>query len=70
MLGYPKLSKVPTVFRSFTGLDVNEFDSVCAKVEEVYPSTEGRRLSRKDRQREVGAGHRSSSLSGTGCSCS
>ena len=57
MMGYTKLSRIPSVFRSFTGLEVNEFDSVCSKVEEVYPSTEERRLSRGDRQREIGAGH-------------
>jgi len=57
MLTYAKLSKIPSVFRSFTGLDVKEFDSVFSKVEEAYPSTEERRLFRKDRQREVGAGH-------------
>ena len=57
MMGYTKLSRTPSVFRSFTGLDVKEFDSVYAKVEGVYPSTEERRLSREDRQREIGAGH-------------
>jgi hypothetical protein len=57
MLCYAKLSKIPSVFRSFTGLRVNEFDSVLSAVEEVYPSIEERRLSKDERQREIGAGH-------------
>lgn len=57
MLSYPRLSKIPSVFRSFTGLEVSEFDSVYSEVEEVYPSAEEKRLSRKNRQREIGAGH-------------
>ena len=57
MLSYRRLSKTPSVFRSFTGLEVNEFDSILEKVEESYPSLEERRLSRKERKREIGAGH-------------
>jgi len=57
MLGYGRLSRIPSVFRSFTGLDVSEFDSVYSEVERTYSSFEEMRLSRKDRQREMGAGH-------------
>jgi hypothetical protein len=57
MLGYAKLSRSPSIFRSFTGLDVPEFDSVYSNVERAYASFEERRLSRSDRQREIGAGH-------------
>ena len=57
MLSYTKLSRNPSIFRSFTGLEVDEFDSLHSKVDEVHPSFEERRLSRKDRKREVGAGH-------------
>ncbi len=57
MLSYTKLSGSPSIFRSFTGLEVDEFDSLHLKVDEVHPSFEERRLSRKDRKREVGAGH-------------
>ncbi len=57
MLGYSRLSKTPSIFRSFTGLEVSEFDSLYAKVEDAYSSYEEKRLSRrKDRKREVGAG--------------
>jgi hypothetical protein len=57
MLGYAKLSRSPSIFRSFVGLDVSEFDSVYAEVERVYSSFEEKRLSRRKRQREIGAGH-------------
>ena len=56
MLSYRRLSKTPSVFRSFTGLEVNEFDSILERVEGSYPSLEEKRLSRKERKREIGAG--------------
>jgi hypothetical protein len=60
MLSYTKLSKSPSIFRSFTGLEVNEFDSLYSKVDRAYGSSEERRLSsssRKARKRKIGAGH-------------
>src|SRR2546428_13846879 len=57
MLGYTKLSRIPLIFRSFTGLEVNEFDSVYSSVERMYSSFEEKRLSREKRKREIGAGH-------------
>jgi hypothetical protein len=57
MLSLAKLSERPSIFRSFTGLEVDEFDSLYSKVDGVHPSFEERRLSRKDRKREIGAGH-------------
>jgi DDE superfamily endonuclease len=57
VLSYRRLSKTPSVFRSFTGLEVNEFDSILEKVEGSYPSLEEKRLSRKGRKRGIGAGH-------------
>jgi hypothetical protein len=61
MLSYVRLSKSPSIFRSFTGLEVNEFDSLYSKVDRVYDSSEERRLSsssRKEaRKRGIGAGH-------------
>jgi hypothetical protein len=57
MLGYAKLSRSPSIFRSFTGLDLSEFDSVYTEVEKVYSSFEEKRLSRRGRKREIGAGH-------------
>ncbi len=58
MLSYQRLSRIPSVFRSFTGLEVSEFDSVYQEVESRYDDYERKRLSsRKDRKNEVGGGH-------------
>jgi hypothetical protein len=57
LLNYDKLSKKPLLFRSFTGLELSEFDSICKQVESKYPKYEIKRLSkRKDRKRNLGAG--------------
>lgn len=56
MLSYIGLSRSQSTFRSFTGLEVPEFDFLYSRVEGAYPSYEERRLSRKDRKREIGAG--------------
>jgi hypothetical protein len=57
MLSYEALSKKPELFRSFTGLEVSEFDSVYEEVESKYDDHERERLSqREDRERRVGAG--------------
>ena len=53
---YRKLSKRPETFRSFTGLEVSEFDSLRSKIEQRYGEYERKRLSRRRRKREVGAG--------------
>lgn len=57
MLSYSRLSKSPSIFRSFTGLEVSEFDSLYGDVESKYDECERKRLSRRDRKNEVGAGH-------------
>ena len=44
------------MFRSFTGLEVSEFDSIYEKVRAKYEEYERRRLSRKPRKNVVGAG--------------
>ena len=57
MLNYDRLSRKPLLFRSFTGLELSEFDSICKQVESKYPDYETKRLSkRKDRTRSIGAG--------------
>ncbi len=53
---YRKLSKRPEIFRSFTGLEVSEFDSLRSKIESRYEEYERKRLSGRRRKREVGAG--------------
>ena len=57
MLNYKILSNRLSIFRSITGLEVPEFDSFHANVEAKYHEYETKRLSRKNRKREVGAGH-------------
>jgi len=57
MLNYEKLSRKPSVFRSFTGLKVPEFDALYTKIHGKYAAYEEKRLQREDRKRGVGAGH-------------
>ena len=57
MLNYSRLSKKPLLFRSFTGLELSEFDSICKQVESKYPQYEIKRLSKRKRKRNIGAGN-------------
>jgi hypothetical protein len=57
MLNYGVLSKNPSHFRNFSGLQLQEFETLNSKIEEKYPAYEQKRLARKDRKRAVGAGH-------------
>ena len=45
------------MFRSFTGLEISEFDSICKEVESRYRQYEIKRLSKRKRTRKVGAGN-------------
>ena len=56
MLSYIRLSKYPKRFESFTGLTIEEFDDLHAKMESKYVEHENKRLSRKDRKRTIGGG--------------
>jgi hypothetical protein len=57
LLNYANLSKKPRQFRSFTGLEVGEFDSIYREIESRYKEYEIKRLSRKKRrERAVCAG--------------
>jgi hypothetical protein len=58
LLSYERLSTKPMLFRSFTGLDVKEFDDIYDKeITKRYHKHEIKRLSkRKDRERGIGAG--------------
>ena len=60
MLSYDRLSKKPQLFKSFTGLTLQEFDDIYNKdIAKRYEKHEIKRLSkRKDRERErkLGAG--------------
>ena len=57
MLNYKALSKKPSVFRNFSGLEVQEFDTLNLKISQKYPAHEQNRLQREDRKRAIGAGH-------------
>jgi hypothetical protein len=57
LMSYARLSKRPLLFRSFTGLEVSEFNEIYNKIESRYSEHERKRLSRrKKRERKVGAG--------------
>ncbi len=58
MLSYEKLSKKLLLFKSFTGLTVQEFDDIYDKeIAKRYDKYEIQRLSkRKDRERDIWAG--------------
>ena len=56
LLNYGRLSGRPAIFRSFTGLDVSEFNSLYLRLENSYPKYDVERLSRRGRKRKIGAG--------------
>ncbi|MDQ6723511.1 MAG: hypothetical protein M3Z01_04515 [Thermoproteota archaeon] len=60
MLSYKGLSRKPLLFKSFTGLTLQEFDDIYNKeIANRYVKHEIRRLSykrKKDRKRKYGAG--------------
>jgi hypothetical protein len=45
------------IFKSFTGLEVPEFDALHSKIKESHTAYEQKRLYREDRKRKIGAGH-------------
>jgi hypothetical protein len=57
MLNYDVLSKKPSHFRNFSGLELQEFDTLNLKINTKYPTYEQKRLTREDRKRAIGAGH-------------
>ena len=56
-LNYIRLSKKPSLFKSFTGLEVAEFDAIYRKIASKYEEYERRRLSKR-RKRDIGAGRK------------
>ena len=57
MLGFDKLASNTRRFRMLMGMSLQEFDLLFVKVE-MYPEEERKRLSKRSRQREIGAGRR------------
>ena len=53
-MSYARLSRRPLLFRSFTGLEIREFDIISKEIESKYH--ERKRLSNRKRKRDVGAG--------------
>ena len=47
----------PLLFKSFTGLELSEFDSIYKEIESRYSQYEIKRLSKRKRTRKVGAGN-------------
>ena len=50
MMNYDVLSRKPLIFKSFTGLEVPEFDALDTKTQDSHASYEEKRLHRKDRK--------------------
>jgi len=57
MLNYDALSRKPFNFKSFTGIEVSEFDALYIKIHDSHATYEEKRLHREDRKRRIGAGH-------------
>ena len=57
MMNYDVLSRKPLIFKSFTGLEVPEFDALDTKTQDSHATYEEKRLHREDRKRRIGAGH-------------
>jgi hypothetical protein len=55
-MSYTRLSKRPLLFRSFTGLEISEFNEIYTEIESRYNEHERKRLSRTKRERKVDAG--------------
>ncbi len=55
-MSYARLSRRRLLFRSFTGLEITEFDIISKEIESKYYEHERKRLSNRKRKRDVGAG--------------
>jgi hypothetical protein len=55
-MSYTRLSRKPLLFKSFTGLEIAEFDIISKELESKYHDHEIKRLSKRRRERDVGAG--------------
>jgi hypothetical protein len=63
LLSYDRLSKKPLLFKTFTGLSVQQFDDIYKEIKSKYRKYEIKRLSSKRRKRDIGAqGDTSNSL--------
>jgi hypothetical protein len=51
VLNYDGLSKKPLILKSFSGLEVIEFNALNSKIKEKYDAFEQKRLSREDQKK-------------------
>ena len=58
MIGFDKLASNARRFKMLMGMSLQEFDLLLTKMEKAYPGEERKRLSKRSRQREIGAGRR------------
>ena len=58
MLTYEKAIRSPKTFKAITGMTRPQFDLLYADVERKYGDAETARLSKRPRERNIGAGHR------------
>lgn len=58
MLTVEKLSKKPSLFKSFTGLTVEDFQKLANQMEEAQRNYDKKRLGRPNRQRVIGGGRK------------
>jgi len=58
MMSYALLSKKPGMFRTFTGLSIEDFDRLYQMIENRYEDYERKRLSRENRKKRIGQGRR------------
>lgn len=56
MLNYTKLARKPEQFLRFTGMTVTQFDFLHHSIKKQYKTTEKKRLSKRKRIRDIGAG--------------
>ena len=52
------MSKSARSFKMTVGISLQHFDLLMCDIEKAYPQAESERLTRPDRKRRVGAGHR------------
>ena len=57
MLNYDQITKKPTLFKSITGLEIKEFDTIYHKINTNYKEHEKQRLKKENRKHKIGAGH-------------
>ena len=58
MLTHKQLSKKPISFLSFTGVTKQQFDVILKDVRKNHRITEQKRLSQRQRKRDIGAGRK------------